>query len=439
MTVTQLAKAVVSDRSDRAPRIWGSNSSRQVAAVLVGICVVVSAACGTSTGRESSLSSAPGKPTGGSVAGTMSATATTAGAGSASGVVFGIDVNQFDRDIGPSRVPQVLEMIHQAGATAVRIGAGWSNLEPSPGKYDWAPIDRLFSLANADGLTVLYELGTEPAWDAIGGNSNAPPIDCATYDASCASVAGFVSALVAHAAGEGLRYLIVRNEPQNFNKNWVGGSADAFAHFEQVVYDAAHRADPNIAVLNGGTEFVSASLEALRDEIQPPTAYERQASAFSSSLYANRSWCDSLDILDIHVGDHGPVYSPEIVDSSEEALQRCNGGRHVPVWVTEVGYPSIAALQSFPLYQTELGGAYLGGETGQARFLTDTFTALRKDPNVIGIDWTFMIDPNTTDTVPPGATYNETFSAGMGAGLAYASYRTKLSYQAFQAVAGVRP
>ena len=347
-------------------------------------------------------------------------------------ITYGIDVNQFDSDIGPQKVPQVLQMIRQAGARAVRIGASWATTEPSPGVFNWTGVDKLLSTANTDGLVVLYELGNEPAWDALGGNVNAPPSDCASPSASCSSVITYVSNLIAHARNEGLNYLIVRNEPQNFNKNWVGGTAAAYAHFQQVVYQTAHQASPTIKVLNGGTEAVSASLAKLRNQIQPQTAYMKQVQGFASELYSNPIWCDSLDVLDVHVGDHGPVYSPQIVDASEAALQACNGGKHVPVWVTEVGYPSLASLQASHVYQVELGGNYQGGEAGQARYLTDTFNALAKDPNVIGINWTFMIDPNLNDTVPAGATYNQTFSAGMGAGLAYASYKEKAAYQAFQ-------
>ncbi len=401
--------------------------------VAAGVSALLLAACGTTAtaprrGGPTPVASPPATTT------TTTTTITTGPSSTA--IVYGVDVNQFDKDIGGTRVPRVLSMIHRVGATAVRIGGDWPAVEPARRRYDFSSVDRLFSLAHADGLTVLFELGDEPGWDAVGGNENAPPSDCDTRYASCASVASYVSALVSHGAPEGLRYLIVRNEPQNFNKNWVGGSAASYAHFQQVVYQAAHRAEPGIEVLNGGTESISASLALLRNRIEPLTPYEQQVSAFSQSLYANPAWCDSLDVLDIHAGDHGPVYSPQIVDSSEAALQACNGGRHVPVWVTEIGYPSIATLQSSRVYHVELNGAYQGGESGQARFLTDTFGALAKDPNVVGINWTFMIDPNTTDTVPPGATYNRAFSAGMGAGLAYASYQTKAAYQAFQAVTG---
>jgi hypothetical protein len=362
--------------------------------------------------------------------------ATTTGPGTGHAVVYGVDVNQFDSDITPARVPRVLAMIARAGATAVRIGGDWAVTEPSPGHYDFSSIDRLFSLARSDGLTVLLELGNEPGWDAVGRDPSAPPVDCTSPEDPCTSVSSYVAALVAHAAPEGLRDLIVRNEPQNFAKNWVGGSAPAYAHFQQVVYQAAHRAEPGIAVLNGGTESISAQLSALQARLEHPTAYEREASAFAQSLYHDPAWCDSLDVLDVHVGDHGPRYSPQIVDDSEAALQACNGGRRVPVWVTEVGYPSIPALQSSKVYRLELNGAYQGGEAGQARYLTDTMRALAEDTNVVGIDWTFMIDPNTSQSVPPGTSYQRAASAGAGDGLAYASYRTKASYRAFEAVAG---
>lgn len=392
---------------------------------------LVLSACGSSA-------SAGRQPGAGTTASSAPPTTTTA-TGETGAITYGIDVNQFDADIGAKRVPQVLQMIHAAGARAVRIGGVWATVESSPGRFDWSSVDRLFSLARADDLTVLFELGTEPAWDAPGGNTNAPPVDCNTPAASCTSVSEYVNALVTHAAPEGLHYLVPRNEPQNFAKNWVGGTAGAYAHFEQVVYRAAHHADPSIRVLSGGTEQVSVALQAVQAKLQPPTPYEQEVTAFAASLYRDPAWCDSIDVLDIHVGDHGPIYSLQIVDDSEQALKACDGGRHLPVWVTEVGYPSVPVLQNSPVYQEELRGTYEGGESGQARFLSDTFAALAKDPNVIGIDWTFMIDPNQTNTVPPGTTYNKAFSAGVGAGLAYSDYKTKASYQAFQEASSGSP
>ncbi|GEM_PF-3814103 len=422
--------------STRARARRGANSTRRNLGRSVPVVVVAAAllaACGS--GAASSGSTTTTRPP-------VSSTTTTTTAGGSGGpgsggaaVTYGIDVNQFDNDIGPARVPQVLGLIEKAGARAVRIGGVWASAEPQPGHFDWSGVDKIFSLAAQDHLTVLFEMGNEPAWDAPGGNTNAPPVDCTSPTASCASVDQYVRALVSHAAGEGLRYLIARNEPQNFDKNWVGGTAGAYARFQQVVYQAAHAVDPQIQVLNGGTEQASAALEQIEAQLQPPTPYAQQAAAFAHDLYTNPAWCDSIDVLDVHVGDHGPRYSPEVVDDSEAALESCNGGRHLPVWVTEVGYTSIPALQDWSVYRSLFGSQYEGGETGQAAFLTDTLTALAKDPNVIGIDWTFMIDPNQGDTLPPGMSDHQAVTEGAGAGLATANYQTKASYQAFENVA----
>ena len=91
--------------------------------------------------------------------------------------MFGIDVNTSDADIGRTHVPQVLSMVKQAGATAVRFGGNWNSAEPSPGVYNFRAIDQLLSLTRSDDLILLFGLGDEPAWDATNGNPNAPPED----------------------------------------------------------------------------------------------------------------------------------------------------------------------------------------------------------------------------------------------------------------------
>lgn len=207
---------------------------------------------------------------------------------------------------------------------------------------------------------------------------------------------------------------------------------------QSVVYQAAHAVDSNIDVLNGGTEAVTRSLV---QNLAPQAALDAKAIAFATALYSDPSWCNSLDILDLHVGDFGPFWSPQIVDASEQAIQTCNGGRPIPVWVTEVGYPSTPVLQASPVHTEEPGQGYQGGEAGQARFLTDTFRALAHDDNVIGINWTFTVDPNLIQAPPPGANDKTVFDDGFGDGLVHSNYVTKASYGAFQQMAteGGRP
>ena len=86
-------------------------------------------------------------------------------------VTYGLDVNPAIPTIGLARVPQLLQLVRHAGALAVRTGGNWTTEEPSPGHYDFSEIDQLFSLAKADGLTVLFELGKSPNGTRSEGTS----------------------------------------------------------------------------------------------------------------------------------------------------------------------------------------------------------------------------------------------------------------------------
>lgn len=284
-------------------------------------------------------------------------------------------------------------------------------------------------------MVVLYELGNEPQWDATNGNENAPPLDCNSVNSTCQSVHNYVTALVKHTEAEGLSYLIPRNEPQNFDKNWVGSTADVYAHFQQAVYNAAHSIDPSIKILNGGTEVAPTSLLSLVDQITPLTPYEQQAREFSQELYSNSSWRDSIDVLDIHVGDHGPIYSPEIISESETKAVSCRAGKPINVWVTECAYPSDQTSQDAPILKKELPSSYDTGEAGQAKFLTDTIKSIAALPYVIGINWTFLIDPNQENSGLAKISYREASSIGISDGLLTSNFEPKPSYWAFKKLA----
>jgi hypothetical protein len=351
-------------------------------------------------------------------------------------VTYGMDVNYFDNDIGLANLPRVGELMRQAGARAIRIGVPWSSIEPTAApRYNWTLLDRIAAGARADGLQVLFEMGDEPAWDAPNGNSAAPPADCLN-GGSCAIVRRYVRALVHRLARDGITYLIPRNEPQNTAKNWVGGTAAEYAAYQHAVYLAAHHADPAIRVLNGGEELLSAQLRRILRPYEIAPRYAQQSFTFVQSLYHDPRFCKSIDVLDVHVGDHGPVYSPEIVVNSEAAIRRCDGGRTLPVWVTEVGYTSIPQIQSSPALVAELGPKYQGGQLGQAKYLIDTFRALARDPQVIGINWTFLVDVAIPpDVVITPANLRRAYDIGAGLGLLDQNYHPKLSFAAYRMIA----
>ncbi len=394
---------------------------------------------------------------------------------------YGVDVNLYDSNIGPQNAAGVFSLIQGTGAKYVRVGlGGWAGAEPNqppnngrqPASFfSFSGLNQLLSAAQQDGLQVLLNVGDNvPSWDLpAGANTQGrlvtyAPADCTgaangngsiSGETDCAYFGAYIYALVQDVAPIGVKYLIVWNEPQNFPKNWIASNnetvdqnAAAFATLLHVAYVNAHAADPNIRILNGGTEILPAGLQQIREQYVQDPALAQQEGQFVNDLYASPDFCDSMDVLDVHVDYHGPVWSPEIVDDSEQTIEQCDGDKWLPVWVTESGYSSIQAVQSYipascptqpnnqcpgePETEAELGPGYLNGAGSQAQFLTNTWGALAKDANVVGMDWTFIVDP----------TYNgNPAQDGAGAGLVEQNWNTnppplKPSYTAMQQITG---
>ncbi len=375
---------------------------------------------------------------------------------------YGVDVNIYDRNIGVRHILRAFALIRGTGARYVRVGAGgWGRAEPEPGVYDFRPVDRLIRAARLRGLEVLLEVGGNvPAWDLPAGANprhgfvTYAPADCtgaANGDGSihgetdCAAFGHYIRRLTANVAPLGVHYLIVWNEPQNFPKNWIPShgetvdqNAAAYARLLHQAYVNAHAVDPGIRILNGGTEILP---RGLLDILARYVRFPRLARAslrFTRDLYRDPRFCRSIDVLDMHVGPHGPRWSPRIVDASKRALMRCNGGRRVPAWITESGYPSLHVVQNYrpkpdlpPEHEAELGPGYDQGPASQAKYLHMTYRALAADPDVMGINWTFIVDPPYRGNPAQD---------GAGLGLVTEDLRTrKPAYSALRAIAAGGP
>ncbi len=247
---------------------------------------------------------------------------------------------------------------------------------------------------------------------------------------SCASFGIYVKNLVENVAPLGVQYLVVWNEPQNFPKNWANGTAQEFGVLIHQAYVGAHSVDPNIKIMNGGTELIPEALMQIREKFVTDPKLALQQYDFVQSLYNDSEWCDSIDVLDVHLNDNGPAWSPQIIDKSEQGIQNCNGGKFVPVWATELGFPSYQQLQTLPEPEAVLGTTYTSGNGSQAQFLKDTFAAVSSDRNATGIDWTFLVDPPYSGQT--NSSYSQAYNLGIGSGLLGQDFGYKDSYYAFQ-------
>ncbi|MCL5408611.1 MAG: beta-galactosidase [Candidatus Omnitrophica bacterium] len=339
---------------------------------------------------------------------------------------YGIDVNIHDRNIGVRHIIQAFALIRGTGARYVRVGAGgWKQAEPKRGVFDFRSVDRLIRAARSQGLKVLLEIGgNTPDWDLPAGADVRHQYGWVTYapadatgatsldgrvhgETDCAAFGEYVRRLTANVAPLGVKYLIIWNEPQNFPKEWIPSNhetidqnAAAYARLIHQAYINAHSVAPNIHILNGGTEILPVGLLHIMVHYRHNIRLARASLRFTRDLYNNPMFCRSIDVLDVHVGNHGPLWSRQIVDESEHALMKHNGGRWIPVWVTESGYSSMRSVQTYkfksglkPEFEVELGPGYDQGDRSQSKFLTNTYDSLIADKNVIGINWTFIVDP----------------------------------------------
>ncbi len=155
-----------------------------------------------------------------------------------------------------------LDACRRAGAPVLRISFSWSEMEPEPGKYDFAFWDEVVPMAvNEYGLRLIPYVCYTPGWASTRPESDAvwttPPRDLAAFGR-------FVGALVARYKGR-IHSWEIWNEP-DIPEFWTGTTQE-YAALVAEGSRAVRRADPTARVVLGGIarrpEFLR---ELLRDE-----------------------------------------------------------------------------------------------------------------------------------------------------------------------------
>lgn len=357
-----------------------------------------SQASSRSSGQSSGISNSSGRSSSGS-----------------SQLVYGLDFLPSGMDS-----TEAYTLIHNAGASVVRIGASWSQIQPTSARqYNWSTLDQQVQLAEHYNVKLVLQLGDTPTWDlppGANGDTRYVPADCQNGN-TCPAAYTYVTDLITHLGPSSpVAYIIPRNEVYDTSKNWISGTADDYARYLNAVYRAVHDAGSSIKVMNGGDELIPSSFTA-----SPMYKPGSPAAQFAQALFSNPLFCDSLDVADIHLGFSGPVWGPQVVDTTEQGLQAC-AGKSIPIWVTETALTSDPSVQTDAQHEAVLGTTYTQGLSSQAQYLSDTFNALAHDANVYGMNWTFLIDdPTSSDT--PNSKYG---------GLADTHYVPKLVYSTLE-------
>lgn len=114
-----------------------------------------------------------------------------------------------------------LEHAGDAGGQVVRLGVSWATIQPRKGKFNWKPLDRVYSEALYEGQVMLPVVLSAPCWAATfcGDNQAAAPPDPDHYD----DYGRFVAKMIKRYSAKGNSLLAgveLWNEP-NSPKYWL--------------------------------------------------------------------------------------------------------------------------------------------------------------------------------------------------------------------------
>jgi hypothetical protein len=242
-------------------------------------------------------------------------------------------------EISDTAVDQQMALMASSGVEAIRITLAWEDLEPAPGAYDFARVDRLVAAAARHRITVLVNTTATPKWASTRPNSaefwRLPPSDPNRY-------------------GELMRQLVLRYGPagslwaqdpalprvpvrkwQIWNEqtapwHWARQPwAPSYTRLLKAAYRAIHRSDRRAKVVAG-------SLVAPRANYAPWHAIRDLYRAGAKRFF---------DEVSIHPFTHDPSVrgtvsqTLEFVRRVRAEMRRRRDGRK-PVILTEMTWPA---------------------------------------------------------------------------------------------------
>ncbi len=226
----------------------------------------------------------------------------------------------------PADQARDLDNMAATGAKWLRLDFPWPSVQPSPTQWNFAPFDKVISLAKARGFQILALPSYTPDWAKLAGTNS--PANPATF-------AAFMTALVTRYAPQGVKTWEIWNEP---NQAWSWSPPDAGAYTRLLIaaYAAVKAADPTAQVLTAG---LAPAADTPGQEIAPLT--------FVKAIYANGGK-GSFDAVGMHPYTY-PYLPTDPSTASWSQFYRLpdihtvmeqNGDGAKKIWLTEFGAPT---------------------------------------------------------------------------------------------------
>jgi polysaccharide biosynthesis protein PslG len=289
---------------------------------------------------------------------------------------------------------QGIEQAADLGVGWIKQQIDWNSIEYARGLYRWGEIDHLVAQAKARGLKILFSVARAPGFSrAEPVEEDGPPTDFTLFH-------DFMHALSMRYKGSVAAYELW-NEP-NLRREWRGFDLGAEKFVELIKQGAAgvREGDPDAIIISGapGTTGIDDKVNAIDDRV-----YLREMTAAGVG--------DLVDAIGAH--PYGAANPPD--ERAADGAHKASGfNRHpsfffldtledyhailseaninLPIWITEVGWPSIERFGSVNTTGWEYAREVT--EADQAAYLIRAMQ-LRRDRAWIGpmIIWNLNIAP----------------------------------------------
>jgi hypothetical protein len=247
-----------------------------------------------------------------------------------------------------------IELLGRSGADFARRRLSWTEIEGSPGAYDWSRYDAIYDELLAEGLRPLWFLVDAPCWARLPDPACVPNAPARAPSVDHADAVGAFLAEAAKRYPEALG-IEVGNEV-NDDRFWAGGlNPNDYAYILGVAADAIHEADPDMPVVASGF----APFEKPGPGRLPWPDYVR--------AMINSGAAEKVDALAFHPYAPGnALQAAESVIAEQESFEAyvdSKGLGDIPVWVTEIGVTTVGPEARTPEQQAaELTGILTGLE-----------------------------------------------------------------------------
>ena len=226
-------------------------------------------------------------------------------------------------------------------------GVVWTNINITPGFYNWSQFDSLVNLAISHGVDVLFTFGQTPRWASskpnvptpYGPGLCAPPANISYWD-------DFVRAVVTRARGR-IKFWEIWNEPQD--ESFYCGDVATMVKLQAHAYKIIKGLDPRLIVLT-------------------PSPVGGQGPKWMSKFLTSGGG-QYADVMAFHgYSDNNAELIVTVIDNFKNVFT-ANGQSSKPIWDTEASWGETAKISDPDLQVAFLAKHYLlHWSSGVARF-----------------------------------------------------------------------